>query len=98
MPTAPAIAFVGALIFLAHLLAAIFDHTRVPDVLGLILIGLVVGPFTHLVSQTTFGKVGPVFTTVTLVLLLFEGGADLGIETLQASLQGNARGHLVELC
>jgi cell volume regulation protein A len=87
MPIAAAIAFVGALIFLAHLLAAIFDHTRVPDVLGLILIGLVVGPFTHLVNQTTFGKVGPVFTTVTLVLLLFEGGADLGIETLRASLK-----------
>ena len=87
MPVAAAIAFVGALIFLAHLLAAIFDRTRVPDVLGLILIGLVVGPFTHLVNQTTFGKVGPVFTTVTLALLLFEGGADLGIETLQASLK-----------
>jgi potassium/hydrogen antiporter len=87
MPAAAAIAFVGALIFLAHLLAAIFDHTRVPDVLGLVLIGLVVGPFTHLVNQTTFGKVGPVFTTVTLVLLLFEGGADLGIETLRASLK-----------
>ena len=84
---AAVIAFVGALIFLAHLLAAIFDHTRIPDVLGLILIGLVVGPFTHLVNQTTFGKVGPVFTTVTLVLLLFEGGADLGIEMLQASLK-----------
>jgi hypothetical protein len=27
MPVAAAIAFVGALIFLAHLLAAIFDHT-----------------------------------------------------------------------
>jgi len=87
MPIAAAIAFVGALIFLAHFLTAIFNHTRVPDVLGLILIGLVVGPFTHLVNQTTFGKVGPVFTTVTLVLLLFEGGADLGIETLQVSLK-----------
>jgi cell volume regulation protein A len=87
MSIAAAIAFVGALIFLAHLLATIFEHTRVPDVLGLILIGLVVGPLTHLVSQTTFGKVGPVFTSVTLVLLLFEGGADLGIETLQASLK-----------
>lgn len=87
MSIAAAIAFVGALIFLAHLLAAIFEHTRVPDVLGLIVIGLVVGPMTHLVSQTTFGKVGPVFTSVTLVLLLFEGGADLGIETLQASLK-----------
>jgi NhaP-type Na+/H+ or K+/H+ antiporter len=87
MHVAAAIAFVGALIFLAHLLTAIFDRTRIPDVLGLILIGLVVGPFTHLVNQQTFGKVGPVFTTVTLVLLLFEGGADLAIETLRKSLK-----------
>lgn len=87
MNVAGAIAFVGALIFLAHLLTAIFDRTRVPDVLGLILIGLLVGPFTHLVSQTAFGKVGPVFATVTLALLLFEGGADLAVETLQESLK-----------
>jgi Na+:H+ antiporter len=87
MNVAGAIAFVGALIFLAHLLTAIFQRTRIPDVLGLILIGLVVGPLTHLANQTTFGRVGPVFTTVTLALLVFEGGADLGIETLQKSLK-----------
>jgi NhaP-type Na+/H+ or K+/H+ antiporter len=82
------IALVGALIFLAHFFTALFSRTRVPDVLLLILIGLLIGPVLHLTTRASFGRVGPVFTTITLVLLLFEGGLDLGIKTLRQSLRG----------
>jgi len=82
------IALVGALIFLAHFFTALFSRTRIPDVLLLILIGLLIGPVLHLTTRASFGKVGPVFTTITLVLLLFEGGLDLGIDTLRKSLRG----------
>jgi NhaP-type Na+/H+ or K+/H+ antiporter len=82
------IALVGALIFLAHFFTGLFSRTRIPDVLLLILIGLLIGPVLHLTTRTSFGRVGPVFTTITLVLLLFEGGLDLGIDTLRKSLRG----------
>src|SRR5215472_9823971 len=82
------IALVGALIFLAHFFTALFSRTRIPDVLLLILIGLLIGPVLHLTTRDSFGRVGPVFTTITLVLLLFEGGLDLGIDTLRKSLRG----------
>lgn len=82
------IALVGALIFLAHFFTALFSRTRVPDVLLLTLIGLLIGPVLHLTTPASFGRVGPVFTTITLVLLLFEGGLDLGLDTLRKSLRG----------
>jgi potassium/hydrogen antiporter len=82
------IALVGALIFLAHFFTALFSRTRIPDVLWLILIGLLIGPVLHFTTPASFGRVGPVFTTITLVLLLFEGGLDLGIDTLRQSLRG----------
>jgi len=88
MHPALVIAFVGALVFGAHLFIALFAKIRVPDVLLLISIGLILGPLTHLVSPADFGRVGPVFTTVTLVLILFESGTDLRLETLQKALPG----------
>jgi len=77
--------FVGLLVFLAHLFVALFERTRVPDVLYLILIGVVVGPVLGIVSPEDFGKVGGVFTTIALVVILFEGGLELSIESLRSS-------------
>jgi len=70
---------------MAHFFVALFEKTRVPDVLYLILIGLVLGPVLHVVRPEDFGKVGHVFTTIALVIILFEGGLDLGIEQLRKS-------------
>ena len=82
------IAAVGALIFLAHFFSALFSRTRIPDVLLLTLLGLVIGPVLHLITPAAFGSVGPVFTTITLVLLLFEGGLDMHFNVLRKSLRG----------
>ena len=83
------IAFIGALVFGAHLFVALFARTRVPDVLLLIGIGLLLGPVTHLVRPEQFGSVGPVFTTVTLVFLLFESGTELQLTTIRKVLHGS---------
>ena len=57
---AQVIAFVGILIFLAHLFTGIFSRTRIPDVILLIIIGVCVGPVLGLASPPLFGAVGPV--------------------------------------
>ncbi len=85
MEIAPIIVFVGLLIFMAHFFVALFDKIRVPDVLYLILIGLILGPVLRIVHPEDFGKVGHVFTTIALVIILFEGGLDLGISQLRKS-------------
>ena len=45
------IAIIGVLIFAAHLFSAIFSKRRIPDVLFLIIIGLILGPLTHIVDS-----------------------------------------------
>lgn len=85
MEIAPVIVFVGLLIFMAHFFVALFEKIRVPDVLYLILIGLILGPILRVVRPEDFGKVGNVFTTIALVIILFEGGLDLGIAQLRRS-------------
>jgi potassium/hydrogen antiporter len=82
MESAPVVIFVGILVFLAHLFVALFERTRIPDVLYLILIGVVIGPVLHIVAPADFGKIGHVFTTIALVVILFEGGLELRIEEL----------------
>lgn len=79
--------FMGALVFLAHLFVGIFQRTRVPDVFFLILIGFVIGPLLHLVTPQDFGKLGPIFQTVALVVILFEAGLEIRLENLRGALR-----------
>lgn len=85
---APVIAFVGILIFLAHLFTAIFSRTRLPDVLLLIIIGICVGPIFGLVSPEQFGAVGAILITVTLIIILFENGTALELSALRSAVGG----------
>ena len=85
---APVIAIVGVIVFSAHLFTGIFSRTRIPDVLFLITIGICLGPILGLVTPIQFGKVGPVFTTITLIIILFECGTTLKLSTLRSALGG----------
>lgn len=85
---AQVIAFVGILVFVAHLFTGIFSRTRIPDVILLIIIGICVGPVLGFASPSLFGEVGPVFTTVTLIIILFESGLALRLSMLRAALGG----------
>jgi len=87
MEIALIIVIIGALIFLSHLFAGIFSRTKIPDVLLLIIIGLCLGPFFGVVNPQHFGVVGPVFTTITLIIILFEGGLDLHFHVLRKILR-----------
>ena len=86
--TASIIAFVGILIFLAHLFTGIFSRTKIPDVLFLIIIGICVGPVLGLTSPALFGAVGPVFTIITLIIILFESGLTLKLRTILSAFGG----------
>jgi cell volume regulation protein A len=85
---AQVIAFVGILVFLAHLFTGVFSRTRIPDVILLIIIGICVGPVFGLASPALFGVVGPVFTTITLIIILFESGIALKLSSLRSALGG----------
>ena len=76
----------GVLVFVAHLLTQVFRRTLIPDVLVLVLIGLIAGPVAGWISPDDFGKAGQVISTIALVVILFEGGTSLNIPTLRSAL------------
>ncbi|MCC6463225.1 MAG: cation:proton antiporter [Saprospiraceae bacterium] len=91
MLTAVTIVFVGLTIFLSHYFAELFKRTKIPDVLWLFTIGLLLGPVSGLVRPESFGAVGPIFTTITLIFILFESGIDQRLEPLINALGGTAK-------
>ncbi|MEW6142780.1 MAG: cation:proton antiporter [Chloroflexota bacterium] len=85
------VAVVGVLILLAHLLSALFAKTRVPDPLVLMLVGLLLGPVFGITNTEAYGQVGPIFTVITLLIVLFEAGIGLR----PAEVGGAVRGTMV---
>lgn len=90
MQIAGIVVFVGLLVFVAHLFEKIFEETKIPDVLLLILLGVIIGPFLQVVSIDDFGLIGPVFVTLSLVVILFQGGTKLRLSALSKSAGGTA--------
>ncbi len=86
-----AMIFIGGMVFIAHLFSAIYKKRMIPDVLMLLVIGLIIGPVLALVSPSDLGSFGPVFTTVTLVVILFESGTTLTVKTLSESWKSTMR-------
>ena len=82
------IAFIGFLIFAAHLFTEIFSRKRIPDVLLLMIIGLFLGPIFHIIDAEKMGSIGSIFSQITLIVLLFESGTKLSFNTLINSLKG----------
>jgi potassium/hydrogen antiporter len=83
LETAGPIVAVGLLVFLAHLFAALYEKTRIPDVVPLVFTGLLLGPVLKLVKIDQFGQVGSVFTTLALVIILFESGLAFRLDSLK---------------
>ncbi|HLH05466.1 MAG TPA: cation:proton antiporter [Bryobacteraceae bacterium] len=87
MHVATNILVVGALVFVAHAFTGLFSRTRVPDVLLLTIIGIILGPVFHLVTPENFGAIGPVFSAVTLIIILFEAGLTLDLDVLRGAIR-----------
>jgi cell volume regulation protein A len=80
------ILIIGLMLFFAHFLSLQFSKTNIPDVLVLMLVGIVVGPLTGVVTPDDFGKIGSLIATIALVVILFEGGTSLNLDVLGKSL------------
>lgn len=76
---------IGLLVFLAHFFTALFRRTRVPDVLLLLILGIVLGPVLGWVKPADFGHVGGVISTFALIVILFESGIDLKPDVIARS-------------
>ncbi len=85
-----ALLVVGLIIFAAHFFTAVFERTKIPDVLPLTVIGIIIGPISGLVAPEDFGVVGPLLSAVALILMLFDGGSHLTLNTLKTTIMNSA--------
>lgn len=81
-----AILIIGLMLFFAHFLSVQFRITNIPDVLILMLVGIVIGPLLGIVTAEDFGRIGSLIATIALVVILFEGGTTLNLDVLGKSL------------
>lgn len=88
MDVAIVVLFLGILIFIGNVFNRVFALTKVPDLLILIGIGILIGPVLGLITPEEFGIVGPLFATVTLAVILFEGGLHLKMATIRSAFRG----------
>src|SRR3989338_6666422 len=77
---------IGLMVFIAHFLSLQFRKTNIPDVLVLMLMGILLGPVLGVITPQDFGKIGPVIATIALVVILFESGTSLNLGVLGKSL------------
>ena len=77
---------IGLMVFFAHFLSLQFRKTNIPDVLVLMLLGILLGPVLGIVTPADFGKIGSVIATIALVVILFESGTSLNLGVLHKSL------------
>lgn len=77
---------IGMMVFFAHFLSLQFRKTNIPDVLVLMLVGILLGPALGVVTPEDFGKIGSLIATIALVVILFESGTSLDLGVLGKSL------------
>lgn len=85
--TALTVVMIGGLVFAAHVFTELFSRRRVPDLLLLLIIGIVIGPVFKFVTPESIGGFGNVFSTITLVIILFESGSELSFKNIRDSFQ-----------
>ena len=82
---APIILYIGLTIFISHFFTSLFEKTRIPDVLLLIIIGIILGQVLDL-NSSSFGNYGLLLSTLALVLMLFDGGSHLSFDVIKNTL------------
>ena len=81
-----AILFIGIILFLGQVFSSLFEKTRLPDVLPLMILGMILGPVTGLVRPEMFGDAGQIFTTLALIVVLFQSGMEFKILSLRGAI------------
>lgn len=77
----------GLVYFLAHGFTAMFERTRIPDVFLLMVLGILLGPVAGVLSLEDFGRLGPLMTTLALIVILFDSGTRLRLADIRVAVR-----------
>ncbi|MGV8086533.1 MAG: cation:proton antiporter [Candidatus Woesearchaeota archaeon] len=73
---------IGVILFLGLLAEFIFKKTQIPDIVFLIAIGFIIGPnILDIVNVNEILPYAPLFTTVALLFLLYEGAFNISLKS-----------------
>lgn len=72
-----AFSLVGAVIFVGFIGSYIFQRFGIPEVLSLIFLGVIIGPFFGIVEASDFKNISEIFASIALMIILFDGGLNL---------------------
>jgi cell volume regulation protein A len=78
-PVTLALILAGGIVVIGFLGDYLFHRTGVPDMLFLIVLGMLIGPVTRLVDATSATSFAPYLAALALVFILFDGGMTLNI-------------------
>lgn len=71
------LALFGVTIIVGYVGSLIFSKTRIPDVLWLLLFGLLIGPVFGLIDRTLFLAISPFLAAIALLMILFDAGLNM---------------------
>ena len=84
----PAVFAIAGLIILAGFAGkAMFRKTRIPDIPLLLGIGVLLGPVFHLVDGEALLPLAPYVGTITLLMIMLEGGMNLDVDRVVLQLK-----------
>jgi cell volume regulation protein A len=78
-PVTFALVLAGAVIVIGFLGNYLLERTGLPDMLFLIILGMLIGPVTGLVDATSIMSFAPYLAALALVFILFDGGMAMNI-------------------
>jgi len=74
-----AFALAGAIIFLGFIGYYLFKKKGIPDILILIIVGILIGPVFKIIDPVILAPISTVFIILALIITLFDGGLNLDI-------------------
>lgn len=75
-------AAVGLIMILGLVGSYFFKKTMIPDILWLLMLGVMLGPVFNVVDASLFMDLTPFFAAVAIMIILFQGGIQTNIYTL----------------
>ena len=78
-PVTLALILSGSIIIIGFLANSVFERTGFPDMLFLIVLGIIIGPVTGLVDSASILEFAPYLAALAVVFILFDGGMKMNI-------------------
>ncbi len=75
------IALFGVILFIGFFAKIIFNRFKVPNVITLLLIGLILGPISGILSTEQLSNYAVLFSPIALIIVLFQGGLNMRISS-----------------